>query len=152
MLSGFIVFSVRALKCKALFHLTKLLPEDVLMTYPKDVLRTSPYGATCNTRGRLETHRQRNVIVTYSGRQFSCELSGLRKFWPTESPLKMMKNDFYFTLKALFVLKIFIILSWLSDHVGKWLDQKDKVNFKVYDVRTWETNNWDRHFAQHLRK
>ena len=24
-----------------------------------------------------------------------------------ESPLKMMKNDFYFTLKALFVLKIF---------------------------------------------
>ena len=25
-----------------------------------------------------------------------------------ESPLKMMKNDFYFILKALFVLKIFL--------------------------------------------
>ena len=30
---------------------------------------------------------------------------------PTESPLKMMKNTFYFTLKAAFVLKIFKFLS-----------------------------------------
>ena len=28
-----------------------------------------------------------------------------------ESPLKMMKNAFYFTLKALFVFKIFKVLS-----------------------------------------
>ena len=42
---------------------------------------------------------------------------GLRQFLATESPLKMMKNPFYFTLKALFVLKIFIILSWLFGHV-----------------------------------
>ena len=34
-------------------------------------------------------------------------LSGLRQFLATEKPLKMMKNAFYFTLKALFVLKIF---------------------------------------------
>ena len=33
-------------------------------------------------------------------------LSGLRQFLATEKPLKMMKNAFYFTLKALFVLKI----------------------------------------------
>ena len=38
-------------------------------------------------------------------------LSGLRQFLVTESPLKMMKNTFYFTLKALFVLKIFKFLS-----------------------------------------
>ena len=38
-------------------------------------------------------------------------LSGLRQFLATESPLKMMKNAFYFTLKALFVLKIFKFLS-----------------------------------------
>ena len=38
-------------------------------------------------------------------------LSGLRQFFVTESPLKMMKNAFYFTLKALFVLKIFKFLS-----------------------------------------
>ena len=33
--------------------------------------------------------------------------SGLRQFLATESPLKMMKNGFYFTLEAVFVLKIF---------------------------------------------
>ena len=37
--------------------------------------------------------------------------SGLRQFWATESPLKMMENAFYFILKALFVLKIFKFLS-----------------------------------------
>ena len=36
-----------------------------------------------------------------------------------ESPLKMMKNAFYFILKTLFVLKIFKFLSWLFGHVGK---------------------------------
>ena len=34
-------------------------------------------------------------------------LSGLRQFLANESPLKMMKNAFSFTSKALFVLKIF---------------------------------------------
>ena len=29
-----------------------------------------------------------------------------------ESPLKMMKNTFYFVLNALFILKIFKFLSW----------------------------------------
>ena len=38
-------------------------------------------------------------------------LSGLRQFLVTENPLKIMKNVFYFTLKALFVLKIFKFLS-----------------------------------------
>ena len=34
-------------------------------------------------------------------------LSGLRQFLAMESPLQMMKNAFYFTLKALLVLEIF---------------------------------------------
>ena len=38
-------------------------------------------------------------------------LLGLRQFLVTESPLKMMKNAFYFTLKPLFDLKIFKYLS-----------------------------------------
>ena len=38
-------------------------------------------------------------------------LSGLRQFLATESDLTMMKNAFYFTLKALLVLKIFKFLS-----------------------------------------
>ena len=38
-------------------------------------------------------------------------LTGLSQILATESPLKMMKNAFYFTPKALFVLKIFKLLS-----------------------------------------
>ena len=37
----------------------------------------------------------------------------------SESPLKMMKNAFYFILKVLFILKIFKFLSRLFGHVGK---------------------------------
>ena len=37
--------------------------------------------------------------------------SGLRHFLATEHPLKMMKNAFYFTSKAIFVLKILRFLS-----------------------------------------
>ena len=36
-----------------------------------------------------------------------------------KSPLKMLKNAFYFILKALFVLKIFKFLSRLFGHAGK---------------------------------
>ena len=39
-----------------------------------------------------------------------------------KSPLKMMKNAFYFILKALFDLKIFKFLSRLFGHVGKTTD------------------------------
>ena len=42
---------------------------------------------------------------------FKGALSGLRQFLATGSRLKVMKNAFYFTLKALFVLKIFKFLS-----------------------------------------
>ena len=49
----------------------------------------------------------------------------------------MMKNAFYFKLKALFVLNIFEFLSLLLGDVEKQPDQKDEVNFKIYDVTTW---------------
>ena len=77
-------------------------------------------------------------------------LSGLREFLETESPLKIMKKAFCFALKALFVLKIF--LSCLCGHVEKRLDQKDEVNFKIYDVTAWETNNCNTYIAQYLKK
>ena len=38
-------------------------------------------------------------------------LSGLRQFLATESPLKIMKNAFYYISKALFVLEILNFLS-----------------------------------------
>ena len=49
-------------------------------------------------------------------------LSSLRHFLATENPLKTMKTAFYFTLKALFVLKIFWFLSLLFGRVEKRLD------------------------------
>ena len=49
-------------------------------------------------------------------------LSGLRPYLANESPLKIMKNAFYFSLKAPFVLKIFKLLSLLFGHVEKRLD------------------------------
>ena len=36
-------------------------------------------------------------------------------------PFKKMKNGFYFTWKAYFILKIFKFLSWVFGHVGKCL-------------------------------
>ena len=64
----------------------------------------------------------------------------------------MMKNAFYFILKVLFVLKIFKFLSRLFGHVQKWLDQKDKVSFEIYDVTFWLTDNCNTHIAQYLKK
>ena len=39
-------------------------------------------------------------------------VSDLREFLATESHLKMVKNAFYFTVKALYVLKIFKYLTF----------------------------------------
>ena len=53
---------------------------------------------------------------------FKDALSGLRQFLAIESSLKVMKNPFYFSSKALFVLKVFKFLSWIFGHVAKQLD------------------------------
>ena len=45
-----------------------------------------------------------------------------------------MRNAFYFTLEALFILKIVKFLSLLLGNIEKQLDYKDKVNFNIYDV------------------
>ena len=67
-----------------------------------------------------------------------------------DSPSKMLKNAFYFILKALFVLKIFKFLSCVFAHVEKRLDGKDKVNFEIHDITAWSTNNYNTHIAQYL--
>ena len=64
----------------------------------------------------------------------------------------MMKNDFYFSLKAFFVLKIFKILSWRFRYIEKRLDWKDTINFKFNDVTTCLTNNYNTHIVQYLTK
>ena len=68
----------------------------------------------------------------YEGQGSKCNIwilkgaiSGMRQVLATENSLTVMKNAFYFTLKILFVFKIFKILSWLFGHIEKWLDYKD---------------------------
>ena len=55
-------------------------------------------------------------------------------------------------LKALFVLDTFTYLSWHFDYAEKRLDKKAMVNFKIYDVTDWKTNNNNTHNAQYLKK
>ena len=54
----------------------------------------------------------RQCVTTQSLSQIALKgaLYGLREFFATEKPLKLIKILFYFTLKALFILKIFILL------------------------------------------
>ena len=59
-----------------------------------------------------------------------------------------MKNVFYFILKAFFVLEIVTLLSWLFGYVVKWLGMKAMVNFKIYDVTDWTTNNYNTYIIQ----
>ena len=58
----------------------------------------------------------------------------LRQFMAAEHPLKMSKNVLYFMLKVLFVLKIIKFLPWNFDDVGRRLNKKAKVSFKMCDV------------------
>ena len=62
----------------------------------------------------------------------------------------MMKNAFHFTVKALFVFKIFKFL--FCNHVEIWLDKKAKVKFKNYDVTNWITNNYDTYIWRYVKK
>ena len=63
---------------------------------------------------------------------------------------KMMKNAFYFILKALLFSRY---LNFCLDFLGmlrKRLDQKDKFNFENYDATAWLTINCNTHIAQYL--
>ena len=72
----------------------------------------------------------------------------------------MMKNVFYFMLKALFVAEIFILsfyfpeifLSRFFDHEGKCLDKKARLNFKTYNITGWTANNYNTDIAKYLQK
>ena len=55
-------------------------------------------------------------------------------------------------LKALFVLEIFRIFSWVFDCVQKQFNKNAQVNFKIYEVIDWIINNCNKHIAQHLKE
>ena len=69
------------------------------------------YCRGCRSFNSLHEYEElEQVYLTYFKR-IKGSLSGLRQFLATESPLKMMKNAFYFTLEAFFVLKKSKVLS-----------------------------------------
>ena len=50
-----------------------------------------------------------------------------------------MKNAFYFILKSLFVIQIFVLTFWpCKKSRFNW---KYKINFKIYDITTLLTKN-----------
>ena len=62
-----------------------------------------------------------------------------------ENPLKMMKNAFSFHVKSSFCPDVF-------DHVGKRLNRKTQVNFKIYDVKNWEVSIYNTYTAKYPKK
>ena len=62
----------------------------------------------------------------------------------------MKKNAFYFTLKAVLVLKIFKFCLDFLVMYQKGLIKKIKVNSKFYDVTAWLTNSCNTHIAQYF--
>ena len=46
----------------------------------------------------------------------------------------MMKNAFYFMLKALVVLEVFSFMSWLFGYIEIQFDKKAMVTFKIDEV------------------
>ena len=74
---------------------------------------------------------QRSVISQFINESWTVTFHKICLICFNESPLKIIKNTFHFTLKALFVLKIFnICLDFLVTY-KKRLDQKGKVNLKI---------------------
>ena len=86
-----------------------------------------------------------SLPVLNSGRtQFKVRLSSSKKFgfiYFNRRPLNVMKNAFYSMLKALYVIKIFKVLSDVFGDVRKRIDKKVKINLKIDDVTDWTNNN-----------
>ena len=60
-------------------------------------------------------------------------------------PFKNHERCFLFHLKSSFCSWDISIFFWNFGHVGKLLDKKAKVNFKIYDVRNWKKSNFNTH-------
>ena len=87
---------------------------------------------------RYVSNNNNRSTLRAGGIHFSERLTlGSERIFDNWETFKMMKNIFYFTLKALVVLRIFKFLSSLFAHVSKQLDW-NKINFKIYDVTTLE--------------
>ena len=62
----------------------------------------------------------------------------------------MMKNAFYFILKALNIC--FDFCSCREKSLIRKVKVDVKVDFEIYDVRPWLTNNYSKHITKYLTK
>ena len=79
--------------------------------------------------GKLRLRQKNGFLIKKKRVCRSCNLpaqnsfkGSLKQFLANESPVKMIRNVFCFTLKALFVLKLFQFLSKLFGYAEKRLD------------------------------
>ena len=85
--------------------------QEFQSTYRQGIIRTVAYTDAAVTN--MHFYLLQLLLAILRGKYMHTvkgALSGLRQFLATESPLKMMKNASYFTLRALFILKIFKFL------------------------------------------
>ena len=66
-----------------------------------------------NMKQRNVTTINYSVVIFQELELLKGPLSGLRQFLASESPLKLIKNAFYFTSKFIFVLKLSFCLDFL---------------------------------------
>ena len=85
--------------------------------------RLNKYASVCSHKSSFWITRIKIGLTPFKESSF---------IWFNESPLKLLKNTFYFILKTLLFLNIFKLLSWYFAHVKKaaWL-QRDKINLKI---------------------
>ena len=67
-----------------------------------------------------------------------------------QSPLNMM---FFISSEKLFsFLRYSQFCPDFFGYIGKQLDKKAKVNFKIYDVANWNTKSYNKHIARYFKK
>ena len=106
------------------FQPTANPPASFFQPVKKDTARSQPETLTQNISVTLSQLYQINVkrLSRYEQRSLKLDSHLPKKIFFirfSESPLKMMKNTFYFIIKALFILKIFKFLSCHFVHVKK---------------------------------
>ena len=100
----------------------------------------------------IQTRRiaQKKFLVTLNV-LMTVELSSLIRSETIFGNWKSFKNDEIISCQKLVSISRYLsFLSWLFGNVAKHLDKRDKVNFKIYDVTTWLTNNCNTHIVQYF--
>ena len=129
--------SLRKLDClqiirKSLFSLKKknLKNDNIIWDLRKGLVSERKHPWVFNTITQLNEYDSLSFLFTQNiyNDFLSCVMIHLpylpQKTLKSDSHPPVVKNAFYFILKALFVLKIFKFLSWLFGHVEKtaWLE------------------------------